>query len=115
TEGYCIHSDGAGAHPVVWAVGADERGALYGVGHLLRKLSLRPGSVVAETHLDATESPVYPLRGHQLGYRDRANSFDAWDVAQYDQYIRELALFGANAVENIPFEDERPMPHARLP
>ena len=27
-----------------------------------------------------------------------------------DRYIRELALFGANAIENIPFHDTRPAP-----
>jgi hypothetical protein len=55
-------------------------------------------------------SPAYPLRGHQLGYRAAANSYDAWDPQQYQRYIRELALFGANAIEMIPFQDDRPAP-----
>ena len=50
-------------------------------------------------------SPAYPIRGHQLGYRNTANSWDAWTVDQYEQYIRELALFGSNCIENIPFQD----------
>ena len=27
---------------------------------------------------------------------------------QFEQYIRELAIFGSNCVENIPFQDESP-------
>ena len=61
-------------------------------------------------------SPAYPIRGHQLGYRTTANSYDAWTVAQYDQYIRDLAIFGTNAIEGIPFhEDETPSPLFTIP
>ena len=55
--------------------------------------------------LDSATAPVDPIRGHQLGYRARANSWDGWDVSQFDRYIRELVVFGTNCVENIPFED----------
>ena len=113
-EGYCVYSDESSGRTVLWIVGTDPRGTLYGVGHLLRKLTLQPGSIKSTSVFDVSTSPEYALRGHQLGYRDRANSYDAWDERQYDQYIRELALFGANAVENIPFEDAAPLPHARL-
>lgn len=114
SEGFCVYSEDKGARPIVWIVGADERGALYGVGHLLKKLALQKGSVSFDSAFDASRSPAFALRGHQLGYRDRANSYDAWDDRQYDQYIRELALFGANAIENIPFQDTAPIPHAKL-
>jgi hypothetical protein len=101
--------------PVVWVVGADSRGALFGVGQLLRCLEMRQASVRLDRSIDLSTAPMYPIRGHQLGYRDRANSYDAWDEKQYEQYIRELAIFGANAVENIPFEDRAPSPHMKLP
>ncbi|HPC16739.1 MAG TPA: glycoside hydrolase family 20 zincin-like fold domain-containing protein [Candidatus Hydrogenedentes bacterium] len=86
--------------------GADRRGALYGVGDFLRKMDWAPGRVTLPVDLAIETRPAYAIRGHQLGYRHTANSYDAWDEARYDRYIRELALFGANAVENIPFQDE---------
>ncbi len=90
--------------------GADGRGALYGVGALLRKMTLTSGKAEVPDGLDETSAPAYPIRGHQLGYRSTANSWDAWTVAQFDQYIRELALFGVNSIENIPFQDARGNP-----
>src|SRR5699024_2171024 len=60
-------------------------------------------------------APSYPMRGHQLGYRNTANSWDAWTVDQYEQYIRELALFGTNSIENTPFHDGGQSPVMKLP
>ncbi len=88
---------------------ATTRGYLYGIGALLRQLRFSAGRVSAPPG-EIAASPAYPLRGHQLGYRATANSYDAWSVAQYDQYIRELALAGANAIENIPLQDNRAEP-----
>jgi hypothetical protein len=50
-----------------------------------------------------------------LGYRARANSYDAWTAAAYEQYIRDLVLFGTNCIENIPSEDDQPSPHMPVP
>lgn len=101
--------------PIVWISGADGRGVLYGVGHFLRHLEWEQGAARIEAGIDTTSAPAYPIRGHQLGYRAAANSYDAWNAKQYEQYIRELALFGLNAVENIPFQDERPSPLMPIP
>ena len=90
---------------IIWVIGADRRGCLYGVGLLLRKLQFTRDSVVLEEDLDIASSPRYPIRGHQLGYRPTANSYDAWTPDQYERYIRELALFGTNCIENIPLQD----------
>ena len=108
-EGFGIATDTSiEGKPVVWIVGADPRGALYGVGKLLRTLECRTGSLRLPALRTIVEAPVRPIRGHQLGYRATANSYDAWQPEQYDRYIRELALFGANAIENIPGQDDRP-------
>ena len=82
--------------------GHDERGALYGAGYLLRKMELGKGSVLIPQNLSISSTPVYPIRGHQLGYRPKTNAYDAWTVAQYDSYIRDLAIFGANSIEIMP-------------
>ncbi len=92
----------ASGEPMVWIMGADGSGALYGVGQFLRLLEWGQNSARLPGQLDLASAPRYPIRGHQLGYRPTANSYDGWSVAQYEQYIRELALFGCNAIENIP-------------
>lgn len=85
--------------------GADPNGILYGVGRLLRNLDWREASLKLVAPLNVVSSPDDSIRGHQLGYRTTANSYDAWTPAMYEQYIRELAIFGVNAIENIPFQD----------
>ena len=116
TEGYRLWLDQGRDHqPVVWVVGADRRGVLFGVGRLIRLLDWGPGRLTLQHPLDIATSPAYPIRGHQLGYRARANSYDAWDVDTYEQYIRDLSLFGTNCIENIPFEDGQPSPLMPVP
>ena len=101
---------------VIFVLGNDARGVLYGIGELLRILRMKPGSIQAPKGLHITTSPRYPIRGHQLGYRPKTNAYDAWSPAQFDQYIRELALFGANSIEIIPprTDDEPTSPHMKL-
>ena len=62
-------------------------------------------------------APQTPLRGHQLGYRPKTNSYDGWTVAMWEQYIRDLAVFGCNAIELIPprSDDDADSPHFPLP
>jgi hypothetical protein len=103
--------------PLVGVIGNDARGVLFGVGRLLLELRMTPGRVALAEQLNVASSPRYPLRGHQLGYRPKTNSYDAWDLAQWDRYIRELAVFGTNAVELIPprSDDAADSPHFPLP
>src|SRR5262249_34680891 len=53
----------------------------------------------------------------QLGYRPKTNSYDAWDLPQWEQYIRDLAAFGTNAVELLPprTDDDADSPHFPRP
>ena len=101
----------------VIVVGKDPRGLLYGIGRLLRKLDMRPGQIHLLQLLNLSDSPQYPIRGHQLGYRPKTNAYDAFTVAQFDQYIRDLALFGANSIEIMPprTDDDFSSPHMKLP
>jgi hypothetical protein len=103
------------ASPVVWVVGKDARGTLFGAGQLLRRLDWTKGRIAAPNALDITTSPKYAIRGHQLGYRAQANSYDAWTEAQFDQYIRELTFFGTNSIEGIPLQDDRKTPVMKVP
>ncbi len=82
--------------------GNDARGMLFGIGRLLREMHMRRGHITVAADLNITTSPRYALRGHQLGYRPKTNSYDGWSVPIWEQYIRDLAVFGTNAAELIP-------------
>jgi len=115
SEGYRIVNKMKDGNSVVWIIAADARASVFGVGYLLRKMILQPNQAVLEEPVDFATAPMQSIRGHQLGYRNTANSYDAWDVRQYDQYIRELVLFGTNAIENIPFGKSDDSPHMPIP
>lgn len=108
-EGYCIDVQTVqGKPPEVWIVGSDARGAMFGVGQLLRQMELLDGKASIKSGYHKATSPNKPIRGHQIGYRPRANSWDAWTIEQFDQYFRDMVVFGANCMENIPFQDDDP-------
>jgi hypothetical protein len=115
-EGYRLYVEsGKNAASTVWVIGADPRGTLYGVGQLLRRIDWAQGAATIASTLDVATAPAYSIRGHQLGYRAQANSYDAWSVAQFEQYIRELSFFGVNSIEGIPFQDDRATPVMKVP
>ena len=112
-EGFALRVTAGG----VTITGNDSRGVLFGIGYLLRQLRMSPGRVEAPDGLGITTAPRYGLRGHQLGYRPKTNSYDAWTLTVWDQYIRDLAVFGTNAIELIPprSDDAATSPHFPLP
>ncbi len=112
-EGYKLLSVGS----VIVIAGFDARGVLYGVGKLLRTLELEPGKIQLPKPLRMSSAPVYPIRGHQMGYRPKTNAYDAWTVAQYESYIRDLAIFGANSIEIVPprTDDDATSVNMKLP
>ena len=118
SEGFriCVTAEGDNP-PLVTVVGADSRGVLFGCGRLLRELVMELDRIRLSASLDIDTAPCIPLRGHQLGYRPKTNSYCAWDVPMWEQYIRDLAVFGTNAIELIPprSDDEPDSPHLPLP
>ncbi|MHC4500999.1 MAG: glycoside hydrolase family 20 zincin-like fold domain-containing protein, partial [Planctomycetota bacterium] len=97
-EGYAIWVD----NHRVYLLGRDDRGALFAAGRLIRLLEMGKAGLHVSAGLRLTDAPQYPIRGHQLGYRSLNNTYDAWDLAAYEQYIRDLIIFGTNAIELIP-------------
>ena len=116
-EGYHIRVAKKGAAPIVFVVGNDSRGVLFGVGNLLRELRMSKNKILLPADLNIDTAPKYALRGHQLGYRPKTNSYDAWTLPMWEQYIRDLAVFGTNAIELIPprSDDDADSPHFPLP
>ena len=114
-EGFGISIDLSSGRPILWLIGGDERGVLFAIGEFLRKADLNKQKIVVDKTIEIVTAPKYAIRGHQIGYRNTANSWDAWNEKQYEQYIRELALFGSNSIENIPLQDGPPGPHMKIP
>jgi len=115
SEGYRLYCEKKEGKEVIWIIGADERGVLFGVGKLLRTANMTKNKIYLEQSLDFASSPMQSIRGHQLGYRNTNNTLDAWDVKKYEQYIRELVLFGTNAIETIPLNDGDKSPLMPVP
>jgi hypothetical protein len=117
-DGFSIASGSDANSRWISIVGSDERGLLFGVGKLLRTGTFgKQTAAIDPALLNGATAPKYPLRGHQLGYRPKTNAYDAWDVATWDQYIRDLAMFGTNAIELMPprTDDAADSPHFPLP
>ncbi|MCU1258940.1 MAG: hypothetical protein JWO80_1825 [Bryobacterales bacterium] len=112
-DGYRVKVEGKR----VVITGNDSRGVLFGVGYLLRRLHMERQILEVDGDLQISTAPRYPLRGHQLGYRPKVNTYDGWTPAQFEQYIRDLAVFGTNAIELIPprSDDDEDSPHFLLP
>ena len=122
-EGYTIQTKGS----TVNIAGTDSRGALYGIGRLLRSMNLsltenyydpRVGHATLPLSVltDVASSPRRPMRGLQIGYRPKTNSYDGLTVDTFNELITDLALFGANMIELIPkaFDDAPYSPHYSL-
>ncbi|MCK4562585.1 MAG: hypothetical protein KAT78_06740, partial [Flavobacteriaceae bacterium] len=103
-EGFRIFHENNSEKDILWIIGADARGLLYGIGKLLRIADMQTQQITIANKIDLSTSPEYALRGHQFGYRNTANSWDSWTVKQFDQHFKEQVIFGANSFENIPFQ-----------
>ena len=114
-EGLRVVLDKSGYNEILWLIGGDDRGVLFAIGQFLRTAELDGRKIIFNKKDEIATAPRYPIRGHQIGYRNTANSWDAWNPAQYETYIRELALFGANSIENIPFQDGPLGPNMKFP
>ena len=107
-EGYRLYHEVRDSKNILWIIGADARGILYGIGKLLATSFTQENQIQLTSGTDIASSPEFSLRGHQFGYRNTANSWDAWTIEQFDQHFREQILLGANSFENIPFQEKDP-------
>jgi hypothetical protein len=106
-EAYKVQSIEHQGHATIIITGRDDRGVLYGIGHLLRSLEMEPGRAELVAPLDVVAAPEKAHRSHQIGYRFKNNTYDAWTLPQFEQEIRDLAVFGTNAIQVIaPVSDD---------
>ncbi len=85
------------------------RGLIYGIGKMLCKTEFSEEKITLIQDISGSYSPFMKIRGHQLGWRPTANSYEAWTVEQYIQYIKELMFFGVNTFEHVVFNEDSPM------
>ena len=101
-----------GGNAEVVVHGATDRAILYGVGRLLREIyadynisyskPLQRVCYVSTKHERIVSVPAYCMRQHQVAYRPKTNSYDAFTPEMMRREILDLALFGCNAIEVIP-------------
>jgi len=101
----------------VCLAGYDDRAVLYAAGRLLRELEMSRDRLELDINFRVATAPKYPLRGHQIGYRPKTNAYDGWTIEIWEQYFRDMIVFGTNAVELIPprSDDDSDSPHFPLP
>lgn len=115
-EGFTVATSSNGT-AIAAVTGHDDRAVVFGAGYVLRHLTMARQRLELDAGLTISTAPKVLVRGHQLGYRPKTNAYDAWTVPMWDQYIRELAIFGTNMVELIPprSDDAADSPHFPLP
>ncbi|GBG25674.1 Hypothetical Protein FCC1311_018932 [Hondaea fermentalgiana] len=108
-EGYMIRTS-EDARSIVIRANRD-RGLLFGIGRLLREMRMdyhisyaKPlqSLCACPTQLEIVSVPTYGMRQHQVAYRPKTNSYDAFTPEMMRQEILDLALFGTNGIEMIP-------------
>src|ERR1051326_4061831 len=101
----------------VCAAGYDGRGTVYAAGRLLRFLQMGRDKLELDTGTKLATAPKYSLRGHQFGFRPKTNAYDAWTLAMWEQYYRDMMAFGMNSIELIPprSDDAADSPHFPKP
>jgi hypothetical protein len=117
-DGYSVWVDTSKrAGATICAGGYDDRGTLFAAGRLLRLLEMSRDKVGIDSDAKVATAPKYTLRGHQLGYRPKTNSYDGWTIGMWEQYYRDMIVFGMNAIELIPprSDDADDSPHFPTP
>src|SRR5260221_11119396 len=65
-EAFVVRATKVQGRDAIFVVGRDARGMLFGIGHLLRQLHLRPGRIELPVAIDISTAPQMRGRGHQL-------------------------------------------------
>ncbi len=80
------------------------RGFIFGIGHILRKSVLTDNTLSLIEDISGRYSPEKKIRGHQVGYRQTSNTYEAWDLEEYRRCYLDMMYFGTNTCEHIPYE-----------
>jgi len=104
-DGFVLKSSSVKKSVRIFAIGTDSRGTLFAAGRLLRHLRVDADKLrIPPT--DISTAPHRGLRGHQLGWRPKSNTYDRWGIKEFEQYVRDLIVWGTNAIELIPLDPD---------
>ncbi len=84
---------------------ASIRGFIFATGLFFRKCIVNNNKIYLPFDISGHYSPDKKIRGHQLGYRQTSNTYDAWDIEEYRRYYLDIMYFGTNTCEHIPYEN----------
>src|SRR5689334_18591183 len=107
SEGYLVAPLRWKDTPLVVIAGNDARGELFAIGWFLRQLA--ENNMATFGRKAFFTEPEKPVRGYQIGYRMKNNTYDAWTLPQFEQQLRDLAVFGMNTMQVVaPVSDDAP-------
>lgn len=98
----CFEIEQADNGLTIYAYGI--RGFIFGYSYFLRKTEYKGNSITLIKNIKGKYIPEKQIRGHQMGYRDTPNTYDAWDPPQFFRYYLDIMAFGSNMCEHIPYE-----------
>ncbi len=97
---------GAADSPAVTATASGPSVCLAAAGRLLRLLRLEPGLAwLPPTSL--RERPAYPVRGHTFANHKQTNTYDKWNLVEWEEYLTDMAASGANIAVFYPLHPAR--------
>jgi hypothetical protein len=89
--------------------GRSVRAQLFAIGWLLRNAQIDKSGVSIPQTKAFISTPDKPVRGYQVGYRMKNNTYDAWRLSQFEQQMLDLAVFGLNTLQVVaPISDDDP-------
>lgn len=101
-EGFLLRTAQVGGGPGLLAAAADERGAVYAAGEILRRAHFTAMGVRFPAHLSLRTAPAFELRGTQFGQSGVAlqkAGVRPWTQAEIGHKIADFALAGANTLQ----------------
>lgn len=81
------------------------RGFIFATGLFFRKCEVKNNKISLICDISGKYTPEKKIRGHQVGYRQTPNTYDAWDIPEYKRYYLDMMYFGTNICEHIPYEN----------
>ncbi len=78
------------------------RAFIFGYSYFLRKTLYDGEKITLIKDITGKYEPDKRIRGHQLGYRDTSNTYEAWSLEDYRRCYLDIMMFGSNIVEHIP-------------
>ena len=66
------------------------RGFIYGYSLFLKKTEYTQDKIVLVNDISGIFSPEKKIRGHQLGYRPKNNTYDAWTPEDFFSYFKDM-------------------------